>query len=158
LSKPTVHHIPVCPFSQRLEILLALKARRSEVSFQVVDITEPRSESLMQKTRGTTALPILETADGRILKESLVILRYLEALFPERPVAQRDPYRHAVEGMLVAMEGSFCTQGYVFVMNQKLEQRDSLREGMLKQYSRLNDFLVEHAPQGTGPKSLPTLV
>ena len=136
MSKPTVHHIPVCPFSQRLEILLALKGRRSEVDFQVVDITKPRDESLLRKTRGTTALPIFETADGRILKESLVILRYLEALFPERPVAQRDPYRHAVENMLTAMEGPFCNQGYAFVMNQSLEKRDGLREGMLKQYAR----------------------
>ena len=148
MSGLTVHHIPVCPFSQRLEILLSLKQRRGAVSFQVVDVTQPRSESLLRKTRGTTALPILETAEGRVLKESLVLLRYLEALFPERPVAQRDPYRHAVENMLIAMEGPFCNQGYAFVMNQNLGQRDSFREGMLKQYARLNDFLVEHAPEG----------
>ena len=29
---PIVHHIPVCPFSQRLEILLALKDRRDAIS------------------------------------------------------------------------------------------------------------------------------
>jgi len=148
LSSLTVHHIPVCPFSQRLEILLSLKGRRSDVSFKVVDITKPREESLLRKARGTTALPILETADGRVLKESLVILRYLETLFPERPVAQRDAYRHAVESMLAAMEGEFCTQGYRFVMNQSAEQRESFREGMLKLYARLNDFLAEHAPEG----------
>ena len=146
MSKPTVYHIPVCPFSQRLQILLALKNRQGEVSFSVVDITKPREAALLRKTRGTTTLPILETGDGRLLKESLVILRYLEGLFPERPVAQRDAYRHAVENMLVAMEGPFCTHGYSFVMNQSLEQRDRFREGMLKQYVRLDDFLVEHAP------------
>jgi glutathione S-transferase len=144
----TVHHIPVCPFSQRLEILLSLKGRRKDVSFRVVDITQPRPEWLLKKTRGTTALPILETADGHILKESLVILQYLEDLYPERPVAQRDPYRRAVENMLTRMEGELCNQGYAYVMNQNLERRDALREGMLKQYARLNDFLVEHAPSG----------
>jgi len=40
----TVYHIPVCPFSKRLEILLALKGRRSDVHFHVVDITQPRPE------------------------------------------------------------------------------------------------------------------
>jgi len=148
LSGIAVHHIPVCPFSQRLEILLSLKGRRDDVSFQVVDITKPRAESLLRKTRGTTALPILETAEGRILKESLVILRYLEGLFPERPVAQRDPYRHAVENMLAAMEGEFVTLGYRFVMNQSVEQRDTFRDGMMKLYARLNDFLAEHSPDG----------
>ena len=144
----TVHHIPVCPFSQRLEILLSLKGRRDDVRFRVVDVTQPRPDWLLKKTRGTTALPILETADGRVLKESLVILQYLEDLFPQRTVAQRDPYRRAVENMLTRMEGDFCNQGYAYVMNQDLERRVALREGMLKQYARLNDFLVEHAPAG----------
>ncbi len=145
----TVHHIPVCPFCQRLEILLSLKERLSEVSFDVVDITRPRADWLLRKTRGSTALPILETADRQVIKESLVILQYLEDIFPERAVAQPDPYRRAVENMLTRMEGEFCTQGYLYVMNQDPARRNALREGMLKQYACLNDFLLEHASSGT---------
>jgi len=37
------------------------------------------------------ALPILETPGGQMLRESLIILQYLEDVFPERAVAQRDP-------------------------------------------------------------------
>lgn len=145
---PIVHHIPVCPFSQRLEILLALKDRRDAVSFQRVDITRPRAPALLAKTRGTTALPVMELDDGRILKESLVILQYLEDTLPAPPVAQRDPYRRAVEQMLVRMEGEFCNQGYLTVMNQDRARRPALVDGMLRQYTRLNHFLLEHAPQG----------
>jgi glutathione S-transferase len=144
----TVHHIPVCPFCQRLEILLSLKGRRSDVGFRVVDVTRPRPDWLLKKTRGTTALPILETADGHVIKESLVIMQYLEDLYPDRAIAQHDPYRRAVENMLTAMEGEFCTRGYVYVMNQDLERRDALREAMLVQYAGLDDFLSEHAPSG----------
>ncbi|MFO1318639.1 MAG: glutathione S-transferase family protein [Burkholderiales bacterium] len=148
MLKPTVFHIPVCPFCQRLEILLTLKDRRDAVDFQVIDITRPRPEWLLQKTRGTTALPILETTDGRILKESLVLMRYLDETFPERPVAQRDPYRVAVEGMLTRFEGDFVNHGYTWVMSQDPARREGLRAGMLRQYERLNDFLVEHSPTG----------
>ena len=144
----TVYHIPVCPFSQRLEILLELKGRRGDVRFEVVDITKPRAPWLLEKCRGTTALPILETADGRVLKESLVILQYLEDVFPQPPVAQRDPYRRAVENMLTRMEGEFGTRGYAYVMNQDPARRDAAGQGMLEQYARLDDFLVQHAPQG----------
>jgi glutathione S-transferase len=144
----TVHHIPVCPFSQRLEILLALKGCRDAVAFEVVDITRPRSARLLEKTRGSTALPVLETESGQIIKESLVILQYLEDRFPEPPVAERDPYRRAVEQMLVRMEGPFVAQGYAFVMNQRIERRDELRTAMLAQYAGLNAFLLEHAPHG----------
>jgi glutathione S-transferase len=82
---PSVYHIPVCPFSQRLEILLSLKGRRSDVEFNVVDITQPRPAWLLAKTRGTTALPVMEMAAGQILKESLVILQYLETSIPSEP-------------------------------------------------------------------------
>lgn len=142
----TVYHIPICPFSQRLEILLELKGRRADVDFHVVDITRPRPEWLLAKTRGTTALPILETADGHVIRESLVILQYFEDLFREPPVAQCDPYRRAVENMLTRMEGDFATQGYTFVMNQDTDRREAIRDGMISQYARLDEFLTTHAP------------
>jgi glutathione S-transferase len=148
MTAMTVHHIPVCPFSQRLKILLALKGRESAVSFHVVDITKPRDPALLKKTRGTTALPVLEFEDGRVLKESLVLLQFLEDLYPEPAVAQADPYRRAVENMMVRLEGDFVAHGYAWVMNQDLAQRDRMRDKMLQHYRRLNDFLEEHSTGG----------
>jgi glutathione S-transferase len=81
MSVPTVWHIPICPFCQRLEVLLELKGLRAAgradepVRFEVVDITVPRPAWLLAKSRGSTALPILEDEQGRVLKESLVLLR-----------------------------------------------------------------------------------
>jgi glutathione S-transferase len=92
-----IHQIPVCPFSQRLKILLALKGLPDAVEFHVVDVTRPRDPELLRLSRGSTALPILETDHG-VLRESLVILRYLDELFSERPIAQalrRIPPGHA---------------------------------------------------------------
>lgn len=149
MSQITIHHIPVCPFSQRLEILLTLKGRCDAVRFSVVDITKPRDPALLAKTRGVTALPVLERPDGRIIRESLVILQYLEDIFPEPRIQQRDPYRRAVENMLVRLEGDFATAGYVMVMNQDPARRGALQEVMLKHYARLDAFLQEHAPAGT---------
>lgn len=147
-TRPLVHHIPVCPFSQRLEILLALKDRREAVDFRVVDITRPRDPELLAKTRGSTALPVLELPDGRILKESLVILRYLEDTVGGPPVAQRDPWQHAIEHLLVRIESDFVSTGYRLVMAQEDTARAALREAMRAQYARLDAFLVEHAPRG----------
>ncbi|OOG23380.1 glutathione S-transferase [Thioalkalivibrio denitrificans] len=148
MAQLVVYQIPVCPFCQRLEILLALKGRRDAVNFHVVDITRPRPDWLVEKTRGTTALPVLERPDGGIIRESLVILRYLEDVFSEPPVAQRDPWRRAVEGMMVSMEGDFAAAGYGWVMNQDSGRREVLRDTMLARYAALDDFLLEHAPQG----------
>jgi glutathione S-transferase len=145
--KPVVHHIPVCPFSQRLEILLALKGCPDAVEFRVVDITRPRDPELLAKTRGTTALPVLETEDGQVLKESLVILRYLDERFGE-PVRRPDPYEHAVESMLIALEGEFTAAGYRFVMNQDRSRRGEFEAAMLKAWAGLEDQLRWRAPDG----------
>ncbi len=149
MTKPTIYHIPVCPFSQRVEILLELKGLRGAVDFSVVDITKPRDPALLAKTRGTTALPVLELEDGRILKESLVILRYIEDRFPDPPVAQADAYARAVENMLIAMEGPFVNAGYSFVMNQDAGRRQAFVETMDAQYAKLEDFLNWQSPDGT---------
>jgi glutathione S-transferase len=148
MSDLTVYQIPVCPFTQRLAILLDLKGLEGRLKFHVVDITKPRPDWLLAKSRGTTALPILETEEGQIIKESMVILRYLEDRFPDPPVQQRDPYRRAVEGMMTATEGAFGTAGYSFVMNQDRSRRHDFEGRMLRQFARLNAFLEEHSPHG----------
>ncbi len=148
MKKPVLYHIPVCPFSQRVEILLALKGLTGAVEFSVVDITRPRDPSLLAKTRGATALPVLELEDGRILKESLVLLRYFEDRYPANPVARSDPYERAVENMLIALEGDTVSAGYRFVMNQDKAKRDELAAQMTAQYAKLDGFLTFHAPDG----------
>lgn len=147
-TKHIVYHIPVCPFSQRLEILLALRGLQDEVEFKVVDISKPRDPELLAKTRGTTALPVLETNDGRILKESLVILRFLDEVL-EGPLLRRsDPIEHAIESMLIAREGPFTMAGYLFVMNQDRAHRDEHLDKLLALYRDINDFLVDQSPKG----------
>ncbi len=148
MSRPILYHSPICPFCQRIDILLALKGRGDDVDVHTLDLAVPRPDWLLQKTRGTPALPVLETADGHIVKESLVILQYLDDIYPERAVAQRDPWRRAVENMLTRMDGDFFSQGYGWLMNQDAARRETLREGMLKQYAQLDDFLRAHAPRG----------
>jgi glutathione S-transferase len=144
--RPVVHHIPVCPFSQRLEILLALKALPDAVEFRKVDITRPRDPALLEKTRGTTALPVLETEAGEVLKESLVLLRYLDERFGA-PIRRADPYEHAVENLLIALEGEF-TAGYRFVMNRDRARRGEFEAAMLGAWGKLDDMLAWKSPGG----------
>jgi glutathione S-transferase len=148
-NRPAIYHIPVCPFSQRIEILLELKGLRDHVDFHVVDITRPREAWLLELTRGTTALPVMQDETGRVLKESLVLLRYFDERYPEVPVARTDPYERAVERLMIGREGAFGAAGYVMVMNRDPAKRGALREALLSQYRWLDDFLRHHNPDGT---------
>ena len=147
-NRPIVHHIPVCPFSQRLEILLALKGRREAVEFRVVDITRPRDADLLRKTRGTTALPVLETPEGRILKESLVLLDYLDEAVPGPRIRRADPLEHAIERLLIAKAGPLVSAGYGLVMNQDRGARAEMLDRLLGLFAEIDAFLLEHSPNG----------
>ncbi len=144
MSTLTVYRIPVCPFSQRLEILLALKGMTDAVRFVTIDITQPRDPALLAKADGATELPIVEIEDGNVIKESLVILQYFEDRFPEPRVAQRDPYRRAIENMLVTMDRELVGAGYGFVMNQDPTKREARLDRFLASYAALDRFLVQH--------------
>ena len=155
-----VHHIPVCPFSQRLQILAELKNLSNKgddddgvLSYQMVDITKPRDAHILKLTQGTTSLPVLEIIEDnpdpdnnpKSLKESLVLMNYLEDCFPELPVIQRaDPYERAKENLLVCMEGAFANAGYRLLMNQDPSQRDALVAQYWQVHKQLGDFLLQN--------------
>lgn len=143
-------HIPICPFSQRVEILLALKGMEDALDYHVVDITVPRPAWLLEKTRGTTAMPILELEGGEVIKESLVIARYVEERFPTPAVAREDPYERAVENMLIAAAAELTAPGYALLMNQERARRAELRARLLARYAELSAFLERYA-RGRGP-------
>ena len=145
-EKPTLYHIPGCPFSERVEILMELKGLAGFIEDVEIDISKPRSDWLLKKTRGTTALPALTLENGETLKESMVIMRYFEDRFPERAVAQRDPFRHAVEGMLCATDGAYTGSGYRMILNRDPDKREAMKGAVDAEYARIDDFLAYYAP------------
>lgn len=149
MTRPIIYHIPVCPFSQRIEILLRLKGLEDAVEFRVVDITVPRPAFLLELTGGTTALPVMDLGGGRVLKESMVILRYVEEAFAAAPVARSDPYERGIERLMMTREGPFTVAGYVYVMNRDRAKSDALRAALLEHYAWLDAFLRRHNPEGT---------
>lgn len=148
-TMPTLHHIPACPFSQRLEILLALKGCPEALRFEVIDITRPRPPALLALTGGTTALPVLVTDDGAVLRESLVLMRYLDATLPGPRVAHDDPLQHARENLVCTLESALANAGYALVMNQDRAARAGRTQALLEVYARIDDELRRHG--GDGP-------
>ncbi len=146
-SKMTLYHIPGCPYSERVEILLQLKGLHGLVEDGEMDISKPRPDWFLKKTLGATSMPVLDTPQGT-LKESVVILRYIDETYPETRIAQSDPYRHAVESMLVATDGAFVVPGYNMVKNRDLAARDTLCAAVDTQFERLNAFLLHYSPNG----------
>ena len=147
-ERPVMYHIPGCPFSERVELLLDLKGLHGIMADHEIDISKPRPDWLLKKTRGTTALPALELENGETLKESMIILRYFDELYPEPPIAQADPYRHAVEQMLCATDGAFTGSGYRMILNRDADKRDEMKAEVDAQYGKIDEFLRYYSPTG----------
>lgn len=142
-----LYHFPGCPYSERLEILLALKGRQGVLEEVEIDLSKPRPDWLLQKTGGATSLPVLEVGT-RVLRESAVLLRYLDAVYPEPRIAQADPERHAVESLFALLDGEYAKAGYALLRNQDAAQRDALRQAFDAQYAKLDAFLRQHGSAG----------
>lgn len=143
----TIYHIPGCPFSERVEIMLHLKGvAMKDVE---IDISKPRPDWLLAKSGGTTALPLVDLDNGETIKESMVILRYIEERFPEPKVAHPDPFHHAVEGMLAELSGPFSGSGYRMILNRDPAQRDALKAGVDAEFAKVDAFLRRYSDSDT---------
>ena len=143
-----MYNFPGCPFSERVEILMALKGRAAQIDSIEIDLSQARPDWLLKKTRGSTALPAMDTPAGT-LKESMVILRYLEQAYPEVPVASREPYRHAVESLLALHDSGLSAAGYKMIKNRDPALVPELRAAVDQQFARIDAFLRDYSPDGT---------
>jgi len=142
----TIYHIPGCPFSERIEIMLELKGlAMQDVE---IDISKPRPDWLLAKSGGTTALPLLDVENGESLKESMVILRYLEQRYPDPAVQNPDPFNHAVEGMLAELSGPFSGAGYRMILNRDPARRDEMKAAVDAEFGKVDIFLKRYARGG----------
>lgn len=87
---------PRAPNPRRVRIFLAEKGLTAQV--ETIDVmiaagAHLSPEYLAKHPLGL--LPVLELADGRVLRESVAICRYLEELHPEPNLFGRDPWERA---------------------------------------------------------------
>jgi len=82
------------PNPRRVRVFFAEKQVPYETVIVSISANENRSESYRAK-HPLSLLPILEFADGRVLRESMAICRYIEELHPEPNLFGQDPWERA---------------------------------------------------------------
>lgn len=143
-----LYHFPGCPYSERVEILLNLKGLDGAIEDIELDISKPRPDWLLDKTGGITALPVLDCGT-QVIRESAVILRFVDSRFPERRIGHPDPLHHAIESMLCILDSPYAKAGYALLRNREQEKREELQLALDAEYGRLDAFLRRYG--GSGP-------
>ncbi|CAH2604794.1 FtsZ-localized protein A [Rhodovastum atsumiense] len=78
----TLYHLPLCPYSRKVRLVLAEK--RLPFDLQVEKVWERRPEYLLLNPAATT--PTLEEDNGLAVPDSGVICEYLEEAYPDNPL------------------------------------------------------------------------
>jgi glutathione S-transferase len=90
-----LYHDPRAPNPRRVRIFLAEKGVAYD-TIEVLIASGAHQTPEFRKKNPLQLLPVLELADGRILRESMAICRYIDELHPEPNLLGSDPWERAV--------------------------------------------------------------
>lgn len=89
-----LYHDPRAPNPRRVRIFLAEKS----VAYDTIEVLIAQAANLTDEFRRKnpiSLLPVLELPDGRVLRESMAICRYIEETQPEPNLFGADPWERA---------------------------------------------------------------
>ena len=89
-----LYHDPAAPNPRRVRMFAAEKG----ITLETIEVSIAAGANLKPEFRAKNPLrilPLLELDDGRILRESMAICRYLEELHPEPNLFGSDPWERA---------------------------------------------------------------
>jgi glutathione S-transferase len=89
-----LYHDPSAPNPRRVRIFMAEKG----VPYDTIEVSIAASANLkpeFKRKNPLSLLPVLEFSDGRVLRESMAICRYLEELHPEPNLLGSDAWERA---------------------------------------------------------------
>jgi glutathione S-transferase len=94
----TLFHLPLCPFSRKVRVVL--KEKNLDFELKHERVWERRSDYL--EMNPAAEVPVLVESDGKVIVDSAVICEFLEEVYRERLLLGIDPVDRAEIRRLVA--------------------------------------------------------
>src|ERR1041384_6500702 len=123
-----LYHDPRAPNPRRVRIFLAEKA----VAYDTIEVSIAAAEHQKPEFRRKNPLallPVLEFEDGRILRESMAICRYIEELHPEPNLFGADAWERAQ----IEMWNRHAELELLWPIQQVFRNTNKFWEGRIKQ-------------------------
>jgi glutathione S-transferase len=156
-----LYHDLRAPNPRRVRIFLAEKG----VAYDTIEVsiaTAAHQTPEFRKKNPLALLPVLELADGKILRESIAICRYLEELNPEPNLFGADPWeraqieqwnRHAELELLIPIASVFRNTNAFWNgrIKQSAEYGEIMREVVTGRFDWFDSELAQR-PYIAGPR------
>jgi glutathione S-transferase len=134
-----LYHDPRAPNPRRARIFLAEKG----VSYDTIEVSiaaAAHQTPEFRKKNPIQLLPVLELEDGRVLRESMAISRYIEEQFPEPNLLGVDAWERAQ----IEQWNRHAELELLFPIAQVFRNTHAFWQGRLKQVPEFGEVMREH--------------
>ncbi|HEU0034726.1 MAG TPA: glutathione S-transferase family protein [Kofleriaceae bacterium] len=134
-----LYHDPRAPNPRRVRIFLAEKG----VAYDTIEVSIAQSAHQTPEFRRKnpiSLLPVLELPDGRILRESMAISRFLEEMHPEPNLFGADPWERAT----IEMWNRHAELELLWPISQVFRNTHAFWIGKIKQAPEFGAIMREH--------------
>jgi glutathione S-transferase len=134
-----LYHDPRAPNPRRVRVFLAEKA----VPYDTIEVSiaaHANETAEFRRKNPIMLLPVLELGDGRVLRESMAICRYMEELHPEPNLFGVDPWERAV----VEQWNRHAELELLFPIAQVFRNSHAFWAGRIKQSAEFAQIMRDH--------------
>ncbi|XP_042545520.1 glutathione S-transferase omega-1 [Dipodomys spectabilis] len=149
-GKIRLYSMRFCPYAQR--ILLVLQARG--IGHEVININLKNKPEWFFTKSPLGLVPVLETSQGQLIYESNIICEYLDEAFPGKKLLPEDPYEKACQKMTLELFSKVPSLIVSFVRGQNKEDCSGLKEELRKEFSKLDEVLINKKTTFFGGNSI----
>lgn len=133
-----LYHDPRAPNPRRVRVFLAEKGVAYD-TIEVLIANAAHQTAEFRQKNPIALLPVLELPDGRILRESIAICRYIEELQPEPNLFGADPWERAQ----IEMWSRHAELELLWPITQVFRNDHKFWEGRIKQAPEFADIMRE---------------
>jgi len=138
-----LYHDPRAPNPRRVRMFIAEKGLADKgVTIETIEISIAAKANLTPEYKRKNPLgllPILELADGRVLRESVAICRYLEGIYPEPNLMGNDAWERA----WIEQWNRHAEYELLFPIAQTFRNTHAFWEGRIKQVPEFGALMKE---------------
>ena len=135
-----LYHDKRAPNPRRVRVFVAEKGLTPELELIEVSINDQANRAPEHLARHPLGLvPVLELADGRILRESMAICRYIEELHPTPSLFGGDPWQRAQ----IEQWNRLAEIEVLYAVGQVFRNSHAFWQGRIKQAPEFADIMRE---------------
>ncbi|XP_068111467.1 glutathione S-transferase omega-1-like [Hyperolius riggenbachi] len=127
-----------CPYVKRVRLVLLTKG----IKHEVVNINLKSKPDWFFEKSPQGLVPSLETSDGKIISESLIVCEYLDEAFPGVKLFPSDPYEKAQQKMVMEQFNGIIAPFYK-LLTKKTDDASDAKEQFFQKFLKLEEILAK---------------